>query len=1219
MEVSCEYLKTNDEQFRIWLRSKKFSVISEKTQFNNDIIKFSSVNIIKGIINFYILINSKKIESKDKNKNNFLTIVLKEVGANIEKKYKSKLIVNGIKMDFSIHLISKADNNTRNMPNNLNMSLKPRQIKMEKPQNEMKVDRKKTMDKRVEKKNAEAQKSKLQESKMPAPKLPASKIPAPKSKLPASKIPSKVAESKLPASKLPESKQSSKLSRAIRAVTMVNQIRCASSATTRTKKTQTIYKPPPKVKEKPINEKKEKENDTISKKLPVRKKTAINKNVENKERNEIKPKPKTSLSDKRVLEKSLTKDKKTHSKLNIKKAEEVFLDPIKYEQYLSQNNPKNKKSKHRETFCEGFFISSFPQKDGQVIEKSQSFPAPCGHQECSALPAMKPEIILRYPLEDTKTLELNNLAATICFPTGIKVCYTENEPEMIKDYITPITNQKGERYYMMTFHFYLKMENDIYSKNYEMHPLKHHLMKFADNYLNMSEDEMNEKITEQIQKDLEQAQNLGFRDNVFIPYCICLISKYPYVTEMKKCLQSIYTIIIHNNENLKNPSENSKINYLIMHLINSVPIPNIESKVHFYIPYFSKGIDIKCPKLSDLKMNSTISELLKLFSIDYIVIIFRFLIFERKVLFIDEDYTRLSSVTDNFISLLYPFQWMHTYIPIMSDQMLKYLETFLPFLNGIHLSLMPLVTELFKTGEMEESEEMFLIYINISKFRLGSTLIGKNIKKYKYVEDNVPALPYYLEKELKNKLKKIKDEIESFQKKNPNCSLSEFDLKIRNAFIEMFVKMFHDIDKYLCFLDEDVVFNKNLFMENIPKEDKKFYDEFIDTQLFQLFTQNIVSDELNYFKLMINEYNKNNKFLDDKKEEDKNPIKTIYIINPDYLGIKEKDKSNIETKIKDKYYLKEGEDHNGLTLNDKRITEYIQKIEKNNYNNNNCNIYLMPEHSGEGAKNKALNLLNDIIIKNNNKDLAANQFKKMVRAKAYKSEMSEKEKDEIKEKIKDFTVKIFKSEEIEEEAHLKKDLQNDINTNFGREFFVNLLSKNTSNVILLKANSFNLLGIIIYNTLLYILKEVENNKILEQIVILIKSTMFFGKEEKETVGYFITEEKKSTITLWTIYKPKFHGYSKVNQANLWNKWYEMNLNAEKEKESEEVKKKVSLQVCDLMIELELDKTFIKNTIEKLIKRVFGTNEEKNKKIMEDFIDKIKKAKYNTNVDNNNNK
>ena len=51
---------------------------------------------------------------------------------------------------------------------------------------------------------------------------------------------------------------------------------------------------------------------------------------------------------------------------------------------------------------------------------SESFPSPCRHEECSKLPAMKPEIIFRYPLQDTKTLELNNLAATICFPTGIK-------------------------------------------------------------------------------------------------------------------------------------------------------------------------------------------------------------------------------------------------------------------------------------------------------------------------------------------------------------------------------------------------------------------------------------------------------------------------------------------------------------------------------------------------------------------------------------------------------------------------------------------------------------------------------------------------------------------------------------------------------------------------------------------------------------------------------
>ena len=61
---------------------------------------------------------------------------------------------------------------------------------------------------------------------------------------------------------------------------------------------------------------------------------------------------------------------------------------------------------------------------------------------------MKPEIIFRYPLEDTKTLELNNLATTIYFPTGIKVCYDENNGSInIKDYVTSIINHNGEILY----------------------------------------------------------------------------------------------------------------------------------------------------------------------------------------------------------------------------------------------------------------------------------------------------------------------------------------------------------------------------------------------------------------------------------------------------------------------------------------------------------------------------------------------------------------------------------------------------------------------------------------------------------------------------------------------------------------------------------------------------------------------------------------------------
>jgi len=892
---------------------------------------------------------------------------------------------------------------------------------------------------------------------------------------------------------------------------------------------------------------------------------------------------------------------------------EYYLKGIPYDKYLSQLKSENKKEYEtgRETFCEGFFIASFPQKNGHVIENSQSFPAPCGHKECGSLPSMKPEIIERYPLENTSNLELNNLAATICFPTGIKVCYSEEDPSTIKDYVTPIINAKGDRYYMVTYHFYYKIMNDVYSKLYEMHPLKHHLMKFADSYLGLSNEEMNESIMNEIQKSLEQSQELGFRDYVYIPYCICLISKYPYIIEMKKCLQSIYTMTINN---LK--EDNLDLNNLIMYLIHSVPIPKSRTKVKFFIPYFNKSIKLICPKIHDIKViNRNISNLLKFFDIDNILIIYRLILFEKKILFIDDDYTRLSLVTDNFISLLYPFHWIHTYIPIMSIQMLQYLEAFLPFVNGINISLMPLVTKIFEE-QNENNEEVFLIYINENKIKLGSSLINNNKKINKYLQDHVPNLPIQMEKDLKNKLKKIKDELERLlknNKKNKNFDLAEFDfdLRIRNIFIEMFVQMFHDSHKYMTILDDDVVFNKSLFLEKITNTyDKKFYNEFLDTQLFQQFCQNIVvKNELKYFLKMLKNYDPNkreknpfslslslsspissltlNRTITNKINQDK-----IYIIKPDYLKISDEIIEDIETKMIKRYTLDEKVDEDGMIISEDRILLEIGKIKKENYHNNNCYIYIIPEIK----KNKNENPIDKFKSKELTSQnlLYAALFQKLKTNKNF-LRRNEKKQDAIKETIKDFTMNIFTSKEIKNEPNLQKNLQNSLNTSIGRQFFVNILSNNLTNINLLEEKSFQLLGTLIFNSLLFILNIQETDILLEQMVILIKSTKYFGKEIKG-----------KTTTLWKEYKSKIQGYSKVNQNNFWEKWYEIEI---KKDDKISQKKKIFFKLLKYMIELELDRSFIKNVIQGLVEKEFGNDPEELSNTNNEILEKIKKAKY----------
>jgi hypothetical protein len=882
---------------------------------------------------------------------------------------------------------------------------------------------------------------------------------------------------------------------------------------------------------------------------------------------------------------------------------EEFLNSMNYEQFLEELRQQGKKEEEiRETFCEGFFIASIPKENGNVIENSaEKLPASCGHPECSKLPSMKPEIIMRYPLKDTKNLELNNLAATICFPTGVKMCYSENDyPAKIEDYVTQITNQKGERYYMRTFHFYHKMLNMEFSKEYKIHPLKHHLMKFGDEYTILRDDEFTDEIVNNIQGNLDFCKEIGFRDIVYIPYCICLISKYPYIKELEYCLDTIYRIMAQDTDKL-----NFQINELIMYLIHSVPIPIKNMKIRFYIPYNNVKMELLCPKVDDVSiMNSTFTQLFDYLSVDNIILVFRLLLSEKKILFIHDDYTELTNITNSFITLLYPFKWIHTYIPIMSDQMLKYLETFLPFLNGIHKSLMKFVEDIFKEGELEESDEVFLVYIN--KGDLGEITLSSSLKKSKlksskfskYIQNNVLPLPF--EKDLKKELKSIESQRKSLKRESrANRVDPQLENKMRDAFVDVFVKMFHDYEKYIGILDDDVIFNKVLFMNKIKKEEKKFYDEFIDCQLFQQFTQNILTNSYSYFNKKIKE-SKEKKSKDKKGDKGYrasiNKQESIYIARPDYLGITENDKNLIEKKLREDYKVNKNESEEVKN----KILEKLNPIDSDKYINSNCIIYLTPEKKDSSKEEENTNLQT---IKQENKSM----MKKANTLLA--GELTEKQIDKIKDDVKDMAIKIFKSEiKSEDVKALKTEAFRNLETSYGRSFFVSLISNNSTNVISLQENSFGFLENLINGILNSTLKLEETEQIIEEVVILIRSTKFFEKEINKKDK---NSKKKEELNLFNYMKKKLQGYNKVNQKNFWEKWFELDLNKldDEEKEDNNIREDLIIKICQEMIDLEISKSTIKNICDKFNKNTFEEGSELFNKTQKRYIKLISTSNY----------
>ena len=563
-----------------------------------------------------------------------------------------------------------------------------------------------------------------------------------------------------------------------------------------------------------------------------------------------------------------------------------------------------------------------------------------------------------------------------------------------------------------------------------------------------------------------------------------------------------------------------------MHLIHSVPIPEPNSMVKFFLPYYNKRLEITCPKIEDISvMNTNTSTLLKVFSVEHIITIYKLILNEKKILFIDKYYERLAKVTDGFTSLLYPLQWIHTYIPIMSDQMLKYLETFLPFLNGINESLMPLVEKIFVEGETEEDDEVFLIYIKTkeNQIRLSSSFNGKNKKLDKYIHDNIPSLPYSLEKELKNKLKKAKselDDIEKNKKKNTNENKQACELTIRDAFIELFVEMFQDYARYLSFIEQDPVFNKSLFLEKKSNNEKSFYNEILDTQLFQQFTQNVVNEDVNYFnnKIELHETKK-------KKQKKKLKILKEYYINPRFLNIpQENDNETIISLIKKSKSMYPESKLNNTTL----ILENKLSIEDKKYDEDNCLIYFTPEEIA--SKEEPVPLIQfDRQTRNPRRMTNSNVLQKLkamnlksASSSKKKDGPSEKEIDMVKEDIKDIVIKIFKSEEVILEKKETTELYNKLNLPFGRKFFISLLIKNSSNIILLNDNSAHFLWSLINELVLNTLKLEETDDVLEDSVLLIKSSTYFG-----------IQEEGETKTLFDKNIPKILKFSKITQNNFY--------------------------------------------------------------------------------------
>ena len=816
-----------------------------------------------------------------------------------------------------------------------------------------------------------------------------------------------------------------------------------------------------------------------------------------------------------------------------------------------------------ETFTMAFFISTFNFKQPKVIDKSDELAADCGHSFCSSLPAIVPEIFARYPEKDTKDFEISDLGASICFPNGIKICFEKNEMHVngLKNYSSILTNQVGKRYFICTYHLYFKYSYEEFMKEYE--------------YGNS------------IDKTLLQAIRVK---SIYIPFCICLLSKYPFFTQMEKCLESLrFTIANHRI----NPSEIYK---LLVYLTKSVPIPPVGTRINFPLPYYPDFISINQPKYKDIFLfGDNPSIILEYLSVEEIIIILRLLLFEQKVLLVGNNYDIISQIAFNFSVLLYPMQWVHTFIPIMTQKMMKYLDSFLPFFNGMHISLYELASGIFE----DIKENIFIFDFNKHNFEMNTfpNLNSKNI--IKKINELIPQFPKNTLNNLTFGLGVVKAYLDksknSNTKNNINNSTEEnlgINIKIKQVFIQAFIEILYDYKSYLSLINEKPIFNTKAMLEKKPKGDYKFYKELTETQLFQVFIQNnpVNKKADTFFEEQLEIY-ENLKEKKEFKEEFINNYNITCEINEDYfitpeilenfdikgnkkIKFQENLKGDEYKKILRKKYLKYDTyfkqksilKFNKLIINDKLDFDN-NKIDKN------VIYYIIPNTKFNFEKEKRRKTIK-------RKSLLINKLGE---------ELTPEVKDEIRENISDVITKIFKNDVISDPDESLKSVLDSLNSDYGIDLYINSLYKNKG---ILYKETFEFLDELIFSSI---------NKILNNSKISKEKKMFYFLRLIKCCDNFTKDGKSLTEILY----PKLDKIQMINDFNFWKEYAKLYIedNCSKNMTNDDKWIECLNKIEKIMPMMGLKKTMIYSTLADIGKN--NIEESKFSDLMKEVISRLK--------------
>uniref|UniRef100_A0A3P9JBX0 DENN domain-containing protein 5B-like n=1 Tax=Oryzias latipes TaxID=8090 RepID=A0A3P9JBX0_ORYLA len=309
--------------------------------------------------------------------------------------------------------------------------------------------------------------------------------------------------------------------------------------------------------------------------------------------------------------------------------------------------------------------------------------------------SFKSKVLVHHP-ESTDRHPFNKDAINmLCMPRGLSFC-TQAERLDPRFHSFTIAFDDGTRSYGFVHTFYEEVTSPqiitAMQTLCQMHHVEHHSSSSPSSSSSSSASSPSTCSMDSLASSLEESDAeslpgapgcLGCvgtfdptRDTLYVSKALCLITPLPFLQASQRFLAQLHQAVTSQR------APPLPLESYIHNILYEVPLPPPGRSLRFH------GVQgpIVCqrPGPGELPLaDYPLGEAFSLLGVENMVKLLTCVLLETQVLLCSQDYQRLMTVAEGITTLLFPFQWQHIYLPIISGPLHHLLHAPVPFLMGI--------------------------------------------------------------------------------------------------------------------------------------------------------------------------------------------------------------------------------------------------------------------------------------------------------------------------------------------------------------------------------------------------------------------------------------------------------------------------------------------------------------------------------------------------------